>query len=76
MEPMMHLSLGDDKIIGSAEVNSCTPTVGQSAEAPSHLVLQEGNFDCEGFELIVDTQFDTLVTDPWVECPDALAYLS
>lgn len=75
MEPMMHLSLRD-KTAGNAEVNNCTPTVGQYAEAPSHLVLQEGTFGCEGFELIGDTRFDTSVPNPWVECPDPLGYLS
>lgn len=73
IEPMIHLSLEEDRMIAS--VNRRAPTDGRSLEATSRLAFQRGLFSCQGlFESTGESPFDTLITDSWSECPDFLVH--
>lgn len=72
LQPMLHLSLGDDKGSRYPEAEAFRPR--NSVEA-THLAPTEGVSDRNEFEFVGDTSFDGLVTDPLLGSLDFLDYI-
>lgn len=72
LQPMLHLSLGDDKGSRYPEAEAFRPR--NSVEA-THLAPTEGVSDRNEFEFVGDISFDGLVTDPLLGSLDFLDYI-
>ncbi|KAG6362618.1 hypothetical protein INS49_007710 [Diaporthe citri] len=75
MEPMLHLSLEDERNLGNAEVETSTPPVEQYPRTEAQFVSTEVLFDQKELEFMGDIRFDTLVTEPLLGFPDFLDYV-
>lgn len=72
LEPMLHLSLGDDKGSRNPEAEAFRP---RNSVEPTHLAPTEGVLDRNEFEFVGDISFDGLVTDPLLGSLDFLDYI-
>lgn len=75
MEPMLHLSLEDGKVLGNAEIETYMSPLERYPGRATQLVTPEGLFDQKELEFMGDVRFDTLVTESLLGFPDFLDYM-
>lgn len=74
MEPMLHLSLEDGKVLDNAGVETSMSPDGQYHDRTTQLISPEDLFGQKELEFMGDTRFDTLVTESLMGFPDLFDY--
>lgn len=72
MEPMLHLSLKDDKSFDHQKIETSTPRIGQLCGTETEPASTEGLFDRKELEFMGDIRFDALATEWMPGCSDFL----